>query len=330
MKHTSTLALLLLAASFTQAQPVLTFADNAPVAGSSFILHYGPYLTPGNAGAGQTWDLSALATDSVVFIQRVAPGTTPNGASFPGTTVAETGDVAAMYFRSANDGMYLVGSDADLVIFYSDQAKYLPFPCTYQTNWTDDFASVFEVDDTEIFRSGTVNGTADGYGTLHLPSGTENDVLRIHWHEETIDSTQLFSFLSVYDSYLYYAVGRSYPLVQLVTTSVTFMGQTTTTSYAQWVDALSTGTEERTDASDLPMYPVPAQGVLHFSLPLTFSGTPVINLTDAAGRSVRNLAPPTMDGRSGQLDVSGLAPGVYLFTAIDAFGQRAARTMVIE
>jgi hypothetical protein len=332
MQRNSILPLLLLAVPvLSQAQPVLTFANTAPTPGSSFTLHYGPYVSPGEAGADRHWDLSALQTDSTVFIERVQPGTTPNGTAFPGATVAEVGSEATMYFRSASDGVYFVGSDADLVIYNTDQAKYLPFPCTYQTSWTDAFAAEFEVEDIQVFRSGQVSGVADGYGSLTMPSGTESNVLRVHWHEETLDSTDLFSMRTVYDSYLFYGVGRSYPLAQLVTTSVEFFDQTSTITYAQWVDEVSTGTPEPTHVDrQLDLYPVPTQGILHFNLPPTFSGTPLIVITDAAGRTVRGLPTARWSGSTGRLDLSGLAPGLYQFTAIDEHGQRAVRSMVVE
>ncbi|MFN8408309.1 MAG: hypothetical protein U0V45_03085 [Flavobacteriales bacterium] len=106
MKRSTTLAFFIAIASFAHAQPVLTFTGNAPAPGSTRTLHYGPYVSPGGSGANQNWDLSALTTDSTILIQHVQPGTTPNGASFPGSTVAETGAAATMFFRSASDGVY--------------------------------------------------------------------------------------------------------------------------------------------------------------------------------------------------------------------------------
>lgn len=332
MKRSSTLFLILATSGLSQAQPVLTQAANAPTAGTSYTMHYGAYVAPGAAGANQHWDLSALVSDSTNLIQLVQPSSTPNGTSFPGATVSETGATATMYFRTAPDGMYFVGSDADLVIVNSDQAKYLPFPCTYQTAWSDDFASTFEAEDFQVFRSGTLTGMVDGYGSVILPSGTENNVLRIRWHEETIDSTEFFVMHTTYDSYLFYAVGRSYPLAQLVTATASFLGQTTTITYAQWVGGLSTNTPEMPEVStpEVDLYPVPTSGLLNFTLPASFSGTPLITITNTAGRTVRQLPGAKWNGRGGQVDVGTLAAGIYTLTAIDENGHRAARTFVVQ
>lgn len=332
MKRSTTLSTLLVAASFTHAQPVLTYAANAPVPGTAHTMHYGAYVSPGAAGANQTWNLSGLQTDSTNFIQLVQPNTTPHGASFPTATVSETGATATMYFRSAEDGMYLVGSDADLVIYNSDQARYLPLPCSYQTAWTDSFASVFDSDGFNIHRRGQVTGIADGYGTVIMPSGSVPNVLRIHWHEETLDSSDFFTFLSVFDSYIFIAPGRTQPLAQLVTASAIFMEQTITETHSQWVDELSTNVKEDPNGttSDVDLYPVPASGLLNFTLPLAFSGTPLITITNASGRKVRNLSGTKWNGRGGQVDVSGLTAGVYQLMAIDELGHRAARTFIVE
>lgn len=327
-----TLSSICVFAAVTNAQPVLTFASNAPVAGTSYTMHYSAYVSPGQAGAGQSWNLSTLGTDSIDVIQLVQPGATENGSSFPGSTVAETGAAASMYWRAAADGMYFVGSDAsDLLIVNSDEGKYLPFPCTYQTTWTDDVVAAFTSDDFDVFRNGTITGTADGYGTVTMPFGTVSDVLRIHWHEETSDSTEFFVFESVYDSYLYYAAGQSYPLAQLVSTSITFMGQTTTTEYAQWVDELSTGEAAASvlEAS-IDLFPVPVSGTLNICLPEHFSGSPVLAITDAEGRTVRGGRSATITGRRGTIDVADLSAGMYQLTAIDENGQRATRRFIVN
>lgn len=331
MKRSTTLALFITIASLAHAQPVLTYAANAPVAGGSYTMHYGPYISPGPAGAAQTWDFSTLTTDSVDLIQLVQPASLPNGGSFTGATVAETGAVADMYYRAAPDGLYLVGSDADLQIVNTDQARYLPFPCTYQSTWTDDFASTFDSDGFTVFRSGEVTGNVDGYGSLTLPSGETFDVLRVHWHEVTVDSTAFFTLHTVYDSHVFHAADQPYPLLHLVTATSTFMGQSNTVTFSRWVDGISTGAEAPAAGnSGMQAFPVPASDVLHFTLPVSFSGTPVISITAADGRKVRTLPLPHMNGSRGTLDVSGMIPGVYHLTAIDELGQRATRGFVVQ
>lgn len=68
----------------------------------------------------------------------------------------------------------------------------------------------------------------------------------------------------------------------------------------------------------------------NFTLSASFSGTPVINITAADGRKVRELPLPQRNGSRGTLDVSGMSLGLYHLTATDALGQRAARSFVVQ
>jgi hypothetical protein len=329
MIRSLTLCSALTLVALANAQPVLTFAGNAPMPGTVYNLRYGPYVSEGLPGAGQTWDMTTLATDSMDVITLVDPATTTNGASFPTSTVAETGADAVMYFRSAADGMYLAGSDAaGLLIIYSDEGRYLPFPCNYADTWMDDVAAAFTVQTIDVSRSGTITGEVDGYGTLLMPTWSTSDVLRIHWHEETIDSTSLVNVVSVYDSYLYFVPGQSYPIVQLVHSEVTVFGQTTVEEHVQWVDELSTTTPESAQRFDgFSMFPIPATDMLNVTLPTSMQGTSTVTIADVQGRNVLRTV---LGNVRGQVDVSTLAPGIYMLTAADANGTIATRRFVVE
>jgi hypothetical protein len=332
MSRNTTILSFLVLAGAVNAQPVLTFPGHAPTQGQSYVLRYGPFVQPGNAGAAQTWDLSALSTDSMHTITMVDPATTVNAAEFPGATVAETGAEAIMYWRAAADGMYLSGSDAgDALIPYSDEGRYLPFPCSFNTTWTDDVAAEFSIEGTDVVRNGTIVGEADGYGTLIMPTWTATNVLRVHWHEETTDVTDMFTMESVYDSYLYFVQGQSYPIVQLVHAEVSFLGQTIETEHAQWVNQLSTGIGSYDgEALSLDVFPNPAHNTLNVVLPAELQGTARITIADAQGRIVDQLRDATFNGDNGQIDISALPASIYLLTATDTQGASATRRFVVE
>ncbi len=59
------------------------------------------------------------------------------------------------------------------------------------------------------------------------PDATYEIVLRIHWLENSLDETEFFEMTSVYDSYLYYIQGQSYPVAHTVSATITFMGMDT-------------------------------------------------------------------------------------------------------
>ena len=84
---------------------------NSPAPGNTYTINYGPYVSPGIPGANQTWNLAALATDSSLAVQFVAPASTPSAAQFPTATVAEMSALVTQYYRVAADGIHFAGSD---------------------------------------------------------------------------------------------------------------------------------------------------------------------------------------------------------------------------
>ena len=295
----------------------------------------GPYMDPGAAGAAQTWDFSGLTTDSTSVIELVAASEATGSANFPGANVAETGDDASMFWRTATDGVYLVGSyasdpEGDVSIPYSDEGRYLPYPCTYQTTWTDDVAATYEVQGFAVERTGNIVGNADGHGTLILPDAVVPNVLRVHWVENTSDATEFFETTSVYDSYLFYEEGRSYPLVQVVTATVNVLGNEVTTQFTQWYGDLSTGIVANGGTTDeLVAFPNPAHDMVTLKLPETLNGEIFVQFFDATGKASHNARYISRFGTI-SVDVTALANGFYLVKAIDAEGDSSIVRLSIQ
>lgn len=330
MKNAFTILTLGLAAS-ALAQPTLTFTGNAPQPGTSYVRHFSPYIAPGPAGAGQTWDFSQLTTDSTATVNLVDPATTAFGVQFPTATVAEVSDGSTIYFRADISGVHLLGYEAEgLPVPFGDDGRFMDFPCSLQTSWTDNYSGTFEVDGTDVELSGSISATADGHGTLIMPGGNTTGVLRVHWVQEEQMDMGMFSFTSVYDNHLYYLPGRSYPLVQTISATSTVFGNSTTTEFTQWTPELATGMQAVTNASSLNAFPVPTSGDLNFTLPEHFSGTPLISISDVTGRTVSGARNLELLGDRGHIDVSALPAGAYQCTAIDELGQRASARFTVQ
>ncbi|MCB9185006.1 MAG: hypothetical protein H6591_13945 [Flavobacteriales bacterium] len=332
MYRTLSLLSMTVCAALLNAQPVLQFATHAPAVGTSYTLRYSAYVSPGNSGAGQTWNLGALTTDSTAIIALVSPGGTPDGTYFPASTVAQTGQEAIMYFRAASDGVYFAGSTAaGTRIVNSDQGLYLPFPCTMGTTWTDQESANFESDEYSVARHTSITAQADGYGQALLPTGMVSDVLRVHWQATTVDSVGFLVFTSVQDNYLYYSANVSYPVAQLVHTAVTFMGSTIVTEYAQWVGDLSTGTQDDATAdASLTVYPVPADESITIEDAGTHAPLAQLLVLDNAGRTVRQLPTGARDGQRIIMNVRGLRPDSYTLVAVDQRGGRRSRRIIVQ
>jgi hypothetical protein len=314
-------------AAHAQAQPTLTFAGNAPQPGTTFTQRYGPYQDPGPAGPNAVWDFSALSVDSTTTLQYVAPSATPHAAQFPNATVAQVGGGNTFYYQATATGVQLVGNVSDgLVIPYSDPGMYLPFPCTYQTSWSDTEAASFVADGTPVTRTGTATGEADGHGTLVMPDGSiVGDVLRVHWTDSVTDATPVFSFDIVYDSHLYYVNGLDRPLLQVVESTLSFNGFTETVQFTQWTDGLATGMFDKVHDGPLQVYPNPATDQL--TLRDVTGGYTVAHLFDATGRLVRSQG--LAAGRA-VMEVGDLPPGLYIVEFRDAGQRRHAERVQVQ
>ena len=310
------------------AQPTLTRDGNGPGPGDTYRWRFSEYVAPGASGSGQTWDMSGLTTDSIMDVSLVEPMTTPAGASFPTATVAEVSDGSTVYFRVGSDGVHMLGYEAEGdAMVYSDEGRYLLFPCTYQTDWSDTYEGSFTSEGITIEQSGNITGEVDGYGTLILPGATYNDVLRVHWVQEQEDVFPLFTLSTVFDSHLYYMAGRPYPLVQTLTTTTSIMGNVTVMQRTQWTEGVGTSVPEA-DAAAPVLYPVPAQGEVNYRLPEQL-GPARITIMDATGRVVMERRTDG-DRRAGRIDTGSLAPGLYTFTAMDVAGTRSVARFVVD
>lgn len=326
MKQTLTLLFACAFAMNAHAQPTLTFASNGPVIGSQYTLNYGNHVAPGNAGAMQSWDLSGLTSDSTDVLQMVAPSSTTNGTLFPGATVAEWSSTVTTYYQVNANGIHFVGSDdGTSLIVNAPMPRYLAFPCTMGSSWSTPHEAEFEFDGEPVFRSGTVSGEADGYGTLTMPWGTVDNVLRIHLLNEMQDSLSIFTMEYTYDSYLYYVAGQAHPIAELVTATIDFgFGAPEVVQFSRWTGTISTGIDAGPgEVMELKAYPNPTSDVVNVELPTGMGVTATATITDATGRSVHQEVLTLREGGLGQLSVQHLVDGFYTLTVTDGEGRRA-------
>ena len=78
-----------------------------------------------------------------------------------------------------------------------------------------------------------------------------------------------------------------------------------------WNLLLSAGSEQPV-AQPLQLYPNPANGLVHFSLPVSTDELFTVEVIDAFGRLVKSeTINPKTNGRQGTIDLTGFAPGIY-------------------
>lgn len=314
----------------TQAQPTLTLTSNAPVAGTTYTQHYGPWIAAGGGGPNQTWDLSALIADSSHTVLWTAPGNTPNGPLFPTATMAEVSNAVIQYYRVASDGIHFAGSDdGTSAIVHAPQGTYLPFPCTIGTTWATPQNATFTFQGNTVVRTGTFSGQADGHGTLLMPGGSIPNVLRVHWIHEVEDDMNFFTISTTYDGFAYFVAGQAHPVAEMVTASIDFGGGTQTRQFSRWTSDISTGVAGEQKPS-LGLYPNPASAEVTLNLPRSLGAASSVLIADMNGRTVlqRDLVAAEV-GRA-TIDISSLFPGNYTITITGTNGQRSSALLCVQ
>lgn len=170
------------------AQPVIHAAMHLPVAGTSRPICYSAMMLeepPG--GVAAIWDLTWLDAEPADTIWYIDPSMTQQGTAFgSAVAVVDSFDVefaSVRYLAMGTDGL----NDAGYEMFYCPMATLrllLPTVVEFGDSFSDEHGAycTYESSDPplwlEFAESGTHDLIADGWGTLLMPWGTVENVLR--------------------------------------------------------------------------------------------------------------------------------------------------------
>jgi hypothetical protein len=325
---------LLLSASLTvclaaAAQPTLTEANNAPQPTDLFPISSSSadsILT--SAGAMETYGCWMLLEASNRDVHFIDPAATSTSNTIPGTEVISTdGGADTLFWSSDATGLFLVGERTIATFAYSDPVKELAYPCTFGTTWSDNASATFTVSGFNVVRSTTLTGEGTGYGTLQLPSGSVNDVLRVSVRKQTTDQS-IATIVRTSNITYFFVDTVQYPILRLQVDSVTISGGAPGVTYTnEWMYGQGDVGVEDLSAADITFtaYPNPVNDLL--TLPVSVNGAATCEVIDAAGRVVltRTLG---ASSATHQLPVNGLPAGMYTARIVDADGMRTTRFQV--
>jgi len=311
------------------AQPTIDQGNFAPSPGESFVLNASAWMDPGPGGANVTWDFSGLVIDTTFTLTYLDPTTTPMTDSFPTATLAlaEGGDYSYHAFDAS--GGYYLGWAGWYEIPYTDPEMTFQFPCTYSTQWVDDFHAEFFSTD----RDGTSNAEADGYGTLILSNGTFDNVLRIHLTRNYIDNNQFPENLYyVDDIYYYLRPGTHYPLVEVYSNCVAVDELCTPVpTGVRWLSDPFAGVQGTVAPANTLVAVAQGDGLVRLDLSLQTGGAATIDVIDAAGRTVAGDRMGLGAGASSHtLAVSTLTPGLYTVRMLLNGQQLTTRLVIVS
>ncbi|MBK9764700.1 MAG: T9SS type A sorting domain-containing protein [Flavobacteriales bacterium] len=330
----------LLLASAT-AQPTLNLANNGPVPVITpyDVSTYGAATEtygPGEPGASSIysfWMVPQTGNNAQYF---VAPTVTPTSNSIPGTTVISTdGGSDSTFYRVDATGIEQLGVRSALegVLAYTDGIVELVYPCALGTTWNDIFAANYTISSIPVTRAGTINGLADGYGSLALPAVEVDEVLRVKVRKVANDISAIATIRRTFDTYYYYQEGVNFPLMMTSLDSVTISGGSPTIVFTmEWLYGEGNiGMQDlRADQVVFTPYPNPTNGRIDLQLGAEVANMRSVELFDASGRSVMQVSKPLAGNINGVLDVSALPAGVYQVRLTQADGKLGTRSIVVQ
>ena len=181
------------------------------------------------------------------------------------------------------------------------------YPFSYGSNLVDSLYATSFYMGIDHYRIGTRTTIADGYGTLILPSGIYNNLLRVKVIQNFTDSsstkvTQVFGI-----TYSWYDGVNKTPALSISTLSNTTGGSTTTVKMVHISSVVNGIADNKTLQKAVTLYPNPATD----KVTIETSEIPTISQVSIMNLDGKELLHQKITEPNTTIDVSALTSGVY-------------------
>jgi hypothetical protein len=319
--------LLILSSAQVFSQMTLTSLNSFTVGDHIGYAECDTNVTQGNAGANQTWNFTGIVRVDTSTMSVVSSASTPYSGQFSGSNIATTPDNQSYnYFTvSAGNIMFNGNGAPGMVVSYNNPELFMQYPFTFNSSLSDNFGANYVSNGTPTVRTGTINITGDGWGTISLPIGTFTNALRVKYVIVVKDSSNPGApvvMVTNTTSYVWWVPGKKYPIFEIVYSSLTFNGISFASTKAVNYTPVSNAIGIEQISSNVPNgfsleqnYPNPfnPSAKIRFSIPTKQN----VRLTvfDQLGNEVEtlvneNLAAGTYEA---DFDGSGLSSGAYFY-----------------
>jgi hypothetical protein len=293
--------LTLLTGTTTFAQPIINQSNvTLDVASEVFIAETDGF-DPGTAGPNKTWDFSSLTIVPIGTSATTDPSGKPGANLFPTANFcsADTSESPSsfVFFRHNAQKMELLGElyvGIGVINYNANPKTYLEFPYTYNKVINDTYKASFDDLDTAFTT------TYDAYGTLILPFGTFNNVVR----QKIVENGQT--------DYIWFHVNPFFPIMQ--------------TALADGAIGILKTAVLATDSfhqdQTFSVFPNPNPGA--FQINLNNGNQAEISVYDVVGKLV---ASQKASGQSTTVDIVNCSAGIY-FLKVTANNQAAVQKII--
>lgn len=265
----------------TSAQPAL-YKNVLPTMGSIYGYHDVPFQPPGKPGTGLKWDLSGVPTGSVVPYYWTNINVAPGAGAFPdNAAVLQIPGEPTSYYLLGDTALFWLGTYADTALVRFDPPMaVIDLPCGMNTAWVDSGVAAVTGAGRIDMRITSMHAQADAWGTLVMPYGTVNNVLRVR-SELRVTSKYEPQRLRLHEvRYAWYCDRSPMPLLIVVERS----GWPPPQRFMRWLDgSWQDDPGKLFKPVVLHAFPDPCDEVATVDLPATKADRTILQLLDEQG-----------------------------------------------
>lgn len=285
----------------------LTCASTCPHAGEVFSMRTSsPVLN--SAGTNQIWNFSSVAAVSPTahIISYDPASAVPSASLYPQASLVKTNSYSGKsYISTNNGGIREIDPNA---MNNGENAMVLPLPFAYGDTFTETATYTTQLGLDVFVTSFQSTITAQGSGTLILPTATYVNVLSVKYSSILSSTKNGSPFGSIYynTSYYYYAPNISQPV--LYTKQLSESGPTDYAPYTEFIDhvVLGINNEREQDANEIKVFPNPTKDILKIKISNNLEG--IIQLRNSLGQL---LLQQKFEGDVSTLNLTDLPEGLY-------------------
>lgn len=326
--------------------------DTLPVSG----------IVPGNAGASQTYDFSALQTHLFSTNEMIAPSAGILPSSYPTSDVCWHADSMYSYFDSSSTKLELLGVAGNLLmngvnnaLVYSNAQTIITFPSTYNTAFTDvaaydnkfAYGALYQgymVDSVREKETITTTSLIDGWGTVTTPSGNSVPCLRQNIVKQSVDSTWAKVVVGGYhywlnlsgdatstQSYSYISSTLTNNITNSTMVDIEYYADSNAIYQVRWID-ISSGIAQNEAGIDFNVYPNPNNGQFDMTLNSLVSSNFKIELNNILGQVIYSESLNSFSGKfSKSFNVTEYGEGIYFLRVFNEAGLvKSAKIAIVQ
>ena len=320
---------LTIAAGTAIAQPNLTASTMNPVIGDVFYGHMlDTNVSKGPSGAGVTWNFASVTQMSLDTTTYKACDSTPYCSSFPGSNIAQLNGGDYVYGTANSSALQLNGVHSmGMNIVFSNPQVVMHYPFTYNSVFVDTSSAVIA---SVYYHTEIDSFIGDAWGTLTLPSGTFNNVLRIRQIVHSTDSFGTDVSHARTESYNWFVPTFHNPIM---TIGYDTAGSTTSyvSSAAYYTAPHNVGVRDMSKAvSGVKVYPNPATDMMHIEFTTGDASATTVTITDLMGKVGATLGRDKINTGKNDIaySVADFSTGVYILQIQNAGGVTSEKFVV--